>query len=231
MPQGSVAVQVRFTEYLCGQESGVVSSAKVRVTVPPQPSVAVGVVKEGVAGHSMVVGPGSELIAGAVLSSTVMVWLAMLVLPQGSFAVQVRVTEYFCGQEPGVVTSAKVRVTVPPQASVAVGVAKDGVAGHSMVVGPGSELITGGVLSSTVMVWLAVLVLPQGSVAVQVRLTEYACGHEPGVVSSAKVRVTVPPQASVAVGVAKEGVAGHSMVVGAGSAEMTGAVVSSTIIV
>ena len=231
LPQGLVAVQVRFTEYFCGQEPCVVTSAKVRATVPPQPSVAVGVAKEGVEGHSMVVGAGSELITGAVVSSTVMVWLAVLVLPQGSFAVQVRVTEYFCGQELGVVTSAKVSATVPPQASVAVGVAKEGVAGHSTVVGAGSELITGGVLSSTVMVWLAVLALPQGSVAVQVRFTEYACGQEPGVVTSAKVRVTFPPQASVAVGVVKEGVAGHSMVLGAGSELITGAVLSSTVIV
>ena len=73
MPQGSVAVQVRFTEYPCGQEPGVVTSAKVKVTVPPQESVTVGVVKEGVAGHSMIVGAGSELMTGAVLSSTVIV--------------------------------------------------------------------------------------------------------------------------------------------------------------
>ena len=142
-----------------------------------------------------------------------------------------RVTEYFCGQEPGVVTSAKVRVGVPPQASVAVGVAKEGVAGQAMVEGPGSAEMTRAVLSSTLMVWLAVLELPHGSVAVQVRVTEYFCGQEPGVVTSAKVIVGVPPQASVAVGVAKEGVAGHAMVVAPGSAEMTGAVVSSTEIV
>ena len=73
MPQGSVAVQVRFTEYACGQEPGVVSSANVRVTAPPQASVAVGVVKEGVAGHSIVMGAGSALMTGAVLSSTVMI--------------------------------------------------------------------------------------------------------------------------------------------------------------
>ncbi len=120
------------------------------------------------------------------------------------------------------VTSAKLRMAVPPQASVAVGVAKDGVAGHSMVVDPGSAEITGAVLSSTMIVWLAVLELPHGSVAVQVRVTECSCGQEPGVVTSAKVRVGVPPQASVAVGVAKDGVAGHSIVEGPGSAEMTG---------
>src|SRR6266542_4116940 len=199
------------------------------MAVPPQASVAVGVAKDGVAGHSMVVGPGSAEMTGAVLSSTIMVWLAVLELPHGSVAVQVRVTEYFCGQAAGVVTSAKVNVAVPPQASVAVGVAKEGVAGHSMVEGPGSAEMTGAVLSSTVMVWLAVLGLPHGSVAVQVRVTEYSCGQEPGVVTSAKVRVGVPPQASVAVGVAKEGVAGHCMVEGPGNAEITGAVLSSMV--
>src|SRR6266545_3926288 len=207
LPHGSVAVQVRVTEYFCGQEPGVVTSAKVRVGVPPQASVAVGVAKEGVAGHCMVEGPGNAEITGAVLSSTVMVWLAVLELLHGSVAVQVRVKEYSCGQEPGVVTSAKVKVGVPPQASVAVGVAKEGVAGHSMVEGPGSAEMTGAVLSSTVMVWVAVLGLPHGLVAVQVRVTEYFCGQEPGVVMSAKVRVGVPPQASVAAGEARAGVA------------------------
>src|SRR6266498_597459 len=131
----------------------------------------------------MVEGPGNAEMTGAVVSVTLMVWLAVLELPHGSVAVQVRVTEYFCGQDPGVVTSAKVSVGVPPH----------------------------------------------GSVAVQVRVTEYFCGQEPGVVTSAKVKVDVPPQASVAVGVAKEGVAGHWMVEGPGSAEMTGAVLSSTV--
>src|SRR6266511_1127833 len=179
----------------------------------------------------MVEGPGNAEMTGAVVSVTLMVWLAVLELPHASVAVQVRVTEYFCGQEPGVVTSAKVRVAVPPQASVAVGVAKEGVAGHWMVEGPGSAEMTGAVLSSTVMVWLAVLGLPHGSVAVQVRVTEYFCGQAPGIVTSAKVRVGVPPQASVAVGVAKDGVAGHSIVEGPGSAERTGAVLSSTMMV
>ena len=69
------------------------------------------------------------------------------------------------------VTSAKVSVGLGSQASVAVGVAKDGVAGHCMVVGPGSAEITGAVVSTTWISWLAVLLLPQWSVAVQVRVT------------------------------------------------------------
>jgi hypothetical protein len=68
-----------------------------------------------------------------------------------------------------VVTSAKVNVGVP-QLSVAVGVAQFGVAEHSIVDGPGKPLITGGVVSSTLIVCTAVAVLPQPSFAVHVRV-------------------------------------------------------------
>src|SRR2546427_5025665 len=231
LPQWSVAVQVRVTLLACGQAPGVVTSAKVRVGLGSHASVAVGVANDGVAGHSMVVGPGSAEMLGACVSTTLMVWLAVLLLPQWSLAVQVRVTLLACGQAPGVVTSAKVRVGLGSHASVAVGVANDGVAGHSMVVGPGSVEIPGAVVSTTLMVWLAVLLLPQWSVAVQVRVTLLACGQEPGVVTSAKVRVGLGSHASLAVGVANDGVAGHSMVVGPGSAEMLGAVVCTTLMV
>src|SRR5436309_12558920 len=97
-----------------------------------------------------------------------------------------------------------------------------------MVVGSGSAGITGAVVSTTWMAGLAVLLLPQCSVAVQVRVTLEFCGQLPAVVTSAKVSVGLGSQASVAVGVAKDGVAVHSMVVGAGSAEITGATVSTT---
>lgn len=55
------------------------------------------------------------------------------------------------GHEPLVVTSEKVSVGVP-QLSVAVGVVQDGVTEHSILVGPGSGDITGGMVSSTLIV-------------------------------------------------------------------------------
>jgi Ni,Fe-hydrogenase III small subunit len=129
------------------------------------------------------------------------------------------------GQDPGVVTSAKVRVGVL-QLSVAVGVVQEGVPEHSIVVGPGNGDITGGVVSSTFMVCDALATLPHASVAVHVLVTEYSLGQLPGVVTSANVNVGVP-QLSVAVGVVHDGVPVHSIVVGAGSAEITGGVVSN----
>ena len=65
-------------------------------------------------------------------------------------AVNVLVTIYSLAQVPGVVASLLVMDTVP-QASVAVGVPKFGVKGHSIVSAGGTEVNTGGVLSVTVI--------------------------------------------------------------------------------
>ena len=59
-----------------------------------------------------------------------------------------------------------------------------------------------------------VAVLPQASVAVNVLMTVYSLAQAPGVEASVNVTVAAP-QASDAVGKAKEGVSGHSIVVGA----------------
>src|SRR5262245_56207267 len=191
LPQSSVAVQVRV--WAAGQVPVLTSSTNVRVTLASQLSVAVAWAKLGVAGHSIVVGPGSGSITGSVVSSTLMVCVAGLVLPQSWVAVQVRVST--TGQVP-LLLSTNVRVTLASQLSVAVAWAKLGVAGHSMVVGPGSGSITGSVVSSTLMVCVAVLVLPQSSVAVQVRV--WTTGQVPLLLST-NVRVTLASQLSVAV--------------------------------
>src|SRR5262245_63972909 len=100
-----------------------------------------------------------------------MICEAVAVLPHESVAVNVNVPEYTLVQERCVVTSVLVIDTVP-QASLAVGVPKLGVSGHSIVAAAGTEVNTGAVLSVTVISWLAVAVLPQASVAVNVLVTE-----------------------------------------------------------
>src|SRR5690349_3338756 len=67
--------------------------------------------------------------------------------------------------------------------------------------------------------------------AVQVLVTLYDPAHAPLVVASVNVRLNELPQASVAVATANTGVAGQLIVVGAGRFEMTGAVISWTLIV
>jgi hypothetical protein len=136
-------------------------------------SLAVGAVKLGAAGHSMVALPPGEPIVGGVVSRTVIVWVTIpLVFPQASMALQLWAAMYWFAQVPAIVFSPRSCTVAPPHASLAVGAVKLGVAGHSIVASLPCPPMFGAVVSSTVMVWLEVLLLPQWSVAVQVRVTE-----------------------------------------------------------
>ena len=104
---------------------------------------------------------------GGVISLTVIVLLQVEVLPQASVARQVRVKTV--GQVPADTVPTTVTAGLASQASVAVAVPHTGVAGQSIVVATG-QVITGAVISRTVMVLLQVEVLPQASVARQVRV-------------------------------------------------------------
>jgi tRNA A37 threonylcarbamoyladenosine synthetase subunit TsaC/SUA5/YrdC len=231
LPQASVAVQVLVTLYSPAQSPFVVASLNVKVKELPHASLAVASANAGVAGQLIVVTPGNGSITGAVISCTFIVCEAEEALPQASVAVQVLVTLYSPVQSPFVVTSANVSVKVLPQASIAEAAANTGVAGQLIVVGPGSGLITGAVISCTLMVCEAVDELPQPSVAVQVLVTLYSPAQSPGVVTSACVSVNALPQASVAVATAKTGVAGQLIVVGEGNGAITGGVTSCTFMV
>jgi hypothetical protein len=125
---------------------------------------------------------------GSVLSSTVIVCEALAVLPQASVAINVLVTEYSFAQVPGVVSSENV-IVAGLHASDAVGVAKEGVAGHWIVEGPGNALNTGGVVSSTFIVCVnAVLTFPHRSLTVYVLIT--TIGQEPDGVPSTTCTVS-----------------------------------------
>ena len=58
------------------------------------------------------------------------------------------------------------------------------------------------------------------------RVTLYEPAHAPDVVTLLKVNVKALPQSSVAVAIAKTGIAGQLIVDGAGRAAMIGAVIS-----
>ena len=142
-----------------------------------------------------------------------------------------RVTLYEPAHAPLVVSSLKLSVNALPQASAAVAIANTGTAGQLIVVGPGSEAMTGAVISCTLNVCDAVEEFPHASVAVHVRVTLYEPAHAPLIVTSLKLSVNALPHTSVAVATANTGVAGQLIVEGAGSAAMTGAVLSCTLIV
>ena len=132
------------------------------------------------------------------------------------------------------VTSVEVIVGVGSQLSVAVAtpfVPPGAVLAVHSIVRFGGHVITGGVLSSTKMVCRQVLELPQSSVALQVLLIVYSCGHAPAMVTSVEVIVGVVSQLSVAVATpfAPPGaVLAVHWIVRFGGQVITGGVLSST---
>src|SRR5207247_10918544 len=103
----------------------------------------------------------------------------------------------------GVAASVWVMAGVPPQLSVAVAVpvfagAVESPQASALSAG---QVITGGVVSAKVMCWTQVLMLPQASVAFQVRSMPALPVQLAGVAASVNVMAGVPPQLSVAVAV------------------------------
>src|SRR5438093_12978739 len=94
-------------------------------------------------------------------------------------------------------------------ASLVVGELKLGVAGHSIVSGLPTPLITGAVVSCTVMVWVKVLRWVQRFVSVHVRGTEKKCGQLPAVGRSGKVKLRTESHAFDARRQMKLGVGGQ----------------------
>ena len=162
--QSSVALQIRVIT--TGQLPLGVVLTMTTSTVWSQASDAVAVPQLGVAGQSMVWLAG-QVIAGAVISRTVIVALQVEVLLQSSVALQIRV--FTVGQLPLGVVLTTTTSTVWSQASLAVALPHTGVAGQSMVWLAG-HVMDGAVISRTVIVALQVDVLPQSSVALQIRV-------------------------------------------------------------
>jgi hypothetical protein len=232
-PQASVAAQVRVTLYSCAQLPGVVLSVKEKTGLGSQLSVAVAVPKMGSAGQKTSAFTVGQVITGGRLSVTETVRLQVAELPQSSTAVQVRVRVNACGQVPATLLSTKVTTGFASQASKAVAALKLGNCPQSMIAGGFGQVNTGAVLSVTVTLRLHVELLPQSSVAVQVRVMLYSCGQVPGVLLSANVRVGVASQSSVAVAVSepKLAIAGHSTLALTVGQVITGGVSSTTVMV
>src|SRR6266699_6261359 len=169
LPHWSVAVQVRVIT-LVPPQLLLTESLKL-IRTEPQPSVAVAtpvaLVVVG-AGHSSV-RLGGAVMAGGVVSLTVMVWTALRLLPHWSVAVQVR--EMTLALPQLLLTESLKLMLTDPQLSWAVATPVTLVlvlAGHSSSTLLGAVMV-GGVVSRTVIVWTQLVLLPHWSVAVQVR--------------------------------------------------------------
>src|SRR5438270_13665063 len=131
----------------------------------PLLSVAVGASKVQAAPCSTVLLVLLHVITGAVVSTTVTLWLQELLLPQASVACQVRVASKVVPQCPvSFVTVLRMVIVALPPLSVALGASKVQAAPCSTVLFVLPHVITGAVISTTLTVWLHWALLPQLSV-------------------------------------------------------------------
>src|SRR2546425_3945920 len=134
-----------------------------------QVSLAVGGSKNQVLVQSTVLS-GRQVMVGLVVSPTATFWLQSAVLPQASVARHVRVASKVLPQWPvRLVTVLRMVMVTLPQVSLAVGASKDQALVHSTILS-GTQVMVGLVVSTTVTFWLQSAVLPQASVARQVRV-------------------------------------------------------------
>src|SRR5947208_3745825 len=99
-----------------------------------------------------------------------------------------------------------------PQVSLVVGSSKDQSLLHSTVL-LGTQVMVGGVVSTTVTFWLHSAVLPQASVARQVRVASKVLPQWPvRLVTVLRMVMVAVPQVSLAVGASKFQVLVHSTV-------------------
>src|SRR5712664_528914 len=116
-----------------------------------------------------------------------------------------------------------------PQVSLAVGASKAQLLVHSTILS-GTQLMVGLVVSTTVTFWLQSAVLPQASVACQVRVASKVLPQWPAVlVTVLTIVMMLVPLLSVAVGGSKVQVAPSSMLLLVLLQVITGAVVSTTV--
>jgi hypothetical protein len=149
-------------------------------------------------------------------------------LPQASVARHVRVAVKVFPQVLFVVVLTMTMAFVP-QVSLAVGASNVHGSVHSTVLAL-AQVMMGGVVSTTVTVWLHCAVFPQPSVARQVRVAMNALPQVPLVVVLTMVMVLLVPQVSVAVGVSNVQGTVHSTVLLLAQL-IIGAVVSTTVTV
>ena len=135
----------------------VTSPTKLTVTVPLQLSVVVtaDVFDAGIADEQVTVTFAGQVICGATLSFTVIIWEQVAVLPQTSVAIYVRVIVNLFAQTVLDVTSDTIlTVTVPPQLSVVVtpAVFAVGMFKAQLTVTLAGQVICGATLSATVII-------------------------------------------------------------------------------
>src|SRR5436305_1001152 len=134
LPQESVALQVRVAAKVFPQKPvTLVIVPTMLIVAVPHVSLAVGASKFHAVVHSTVL-LGTQVIVGAVVSTSVTIWEQVAVLPQESVARHVRVAAKVFPQNPvTLVTVPRIVIVAVPQESLAVGASKFQAVVHSTV--------------------------------------------------------------------------------------------------
>src|SRR5882724_4854893 len=201
------------------------------IVLVPLLSVAVGASKVQAVPSSIVLLVLLQVITGAVVSTIVTFWLQEALLPQASVACQARVASKVVPQWPAVlVTVLTIVIVLVPLLSVAVGVSNVQAVPNSIVLFVLLQVITGAVVSTTVTFWLQEALLPQASVACQIRVASKVVPQWPAVlVTVLTIVIVLVPLLSVAVGASKVQALPSSIVLLVLLQVITGAVVSTTV--
>ncbi len=205
--QESVARQVRVAVKLLTQKPAVFVTVLTMVMVtfvPSQMSLAPGGVNAHGVPHSTI-RLAVQAMFGGVVSTTVIDWLQVEIFVQESVARQVRVAVKLLPQKPAVFVTVLTTVMVtfvPSQMSLAPGGMNIHELPHSTM-RLSAQVMFGGVVSTTVMVWLQVEMFVQESVARQVRVAVKLLPQKPAVfvtVLTTAMTTFVPSQMSLAIG-------------------------------
>src|SRR6266853_487537 len=232
LPQRSVACQVRVASKVLPQwPMRLVTVLRIVIVALALLSVAVGASKVQATPCSTVLLVLLHVMTGAVVSTTVTFWLQELLLPQASVACQVRVASKVLPQWPvTLVTVLRIVIVALPLLSVAVGASKVQSAPCSTVLLVLLHVMTGAVVSTTVTFWLQELLLPQASVACQVRVASKVLPQWPvTLVTVLRIVMVALPLLSVAVGASKVQAVPCSTVLLVLLHVMSGAVVSTIV--
>jgi hypothetical protein len=186
LPQLSVAVQIRVMTKLPAQPPACTESLKVMLATPLQASIAVAlpVATGSVEASQATVTLVGHVITGGVVSTAAIVCGPLMLFPQASVAVQVRVITLVLPQ-PGALVSAWLIVTSPQVSNpVAVPVVAGLVSPLHSTVAASGKVRLGAVVSTTVIVWAPLVLFPQASVADQVRVITLVLPHPWALVSA-----------------------------------------------
>src|SRR5439155_12495067 len=158
----------------------------------------------------------THVIVGAMVATIVTFWLHRALLPQASVASHVLIASKVLPQWPEkLVTVLAIALVTKPQVSLKVGASKVQAAVHSTVLSA-TQVMVGAVVSTTVTFWLQRALLPQASVASQVRVASKVLPQWPAVlVTVLTIALVARPQVSLKLGASKVQAVVHSTVLSA----------------